>query len=177
MLKNSKSIKWFSLMFYMLGLACLGLLIYELVVLKGKYDENLAKFIGHGVGAFSFLLIGLTLSPLKMFSRNNVVLMTGVVLCVFAGVTLGFMTYNCIKAFDTKTFLICLAVALVSASFGVYMLKVAKQDINIEARDKKEQKQAEQEKKEERAKLTKCPYCGCRITEKDTKCPNCKSKI
>ena len=63
MLKNSKSIKWFSLMFYMLGLACLGLLIYELVVLKGKYDENLAKFIGLGVGAFSFLLIGLTLSP------------------------------------------------------------------------------------------------------------------
>ncbi len=177
MLKNSGRIKLLSFVSYLLGLGCLGLFIYQLVVLKGKYNDNLAMLIGLGVGVFSFLLIGLTLSPLKIFKRTNLILIAGILLCFFAGLTLGFMVYDIVKAYDLKTLLICIAVAVVSAGFGMHLLMVAKQDINIEARDNKEEKEKLQVQAEERASLTKCPYCGCRITAKDKKCPNCKSKI
>ena len=55
MLKNSKGIKFFSVLCYLIGLTALGFFIYEMVTLKGEYEKNLGLIIGLGVGAVMFL--------------------------------------------------------------------------------------------------------------------------
>lgn len=177
MLKNSKTIKFISAICYLIGLAALGFLIYELVQAKGNFNANVGLFIGLIVGAIMFVLIGLVLNPPKMFNRKTFNFVCGLVLFGFAAVVLGFMIYSCVNGFVLKDCLICGAVFIVGVLFGMYFLNVAKQEINIDARDKKEEKQAEAQKAEQRAKLTKCPFCGCKITASDENCPNCKSKL
>lgn len=74
--------------------------------------------------------------------------------------------------------LVLLAVfALLSVAIASIILRITKQDINVDEKYKK-QKQAEQQVIiKERAKLTKCKYCSCSITKEDVNCPNCKSKL
>ena len=177
MLKNSNGIKFFSVLCYLIGLTALGFFIYEMVTLKGEYEKNLGLIIGLGVGAVMFLLIALVLNPPKMFNRKTFNFVCGLVLFAFAGVSLAFMIYSCVTNFELKNCLICGAVFIVGVLFGMYFLQIAKQEINIDARDKKQEKLEEAKKQEERANLTKCPYCGCRIKPEDDTCPNCKSKL
>ena len=83
---------------------------------------------------------------------------------------------RCIVAFDVKTALICSLIAAFSLVFAVIILKIAKQDINVDARIKEEEK-AKAKAEKQKKPLTKCPYCGCKLTDADTNCPNCKSKV
>ncbi len=176
MLKNSKSIKFISIICYLVAVLSLGVFVYELVKQKGNYMANLGLFVGLLVGGLMFLVLAFILNPPKMFNRNTLNFVSGLILFAFAGVTLAFLVYDCIAAFDVKTTLICSVIAAFSLVFGVTILKIAKQDINVDARIAAEEKakvKAEKQKKP----LTKCPYCGCRLSDTDTNCPNCKSKL
>lgn len=176
MLKNSKSIKTVSIICYVVSVLSLVSFVYELIKQKGNYLDNLGLLVGLLVGGFMFLIVGVVLNPPKIFNRNTFNFASGLVLLTFAGVTIGFLVYDCIKAFDTKTTLICSLIGSFCLIFGVIVLKIAKQDINVDARISEENK-TKQEAEENKVRATKCPYCGCRLSATDTNCPNCKSQI
>ena len=176
MLKNSKSIKFISIMCYLVAVLSLGVFAYELVKQKGNYMANLGLFVGLLVGGLMFLILAFVLNPPKLFNRNTLNFVSGLLLFAFAGVTIAFLIFDCIKAFDVKTTLICSVIAAFSLVFGVTILKIAKQDINVDARIAAEEK-AEKKEQKKKAPLTKCPYCGCKLSNNDTSCPNCKSKL
>ena len=177
MLKNSKLINFISIVCYILGLASLGFFVYELVKNNGNYNSNLALFIGLLVASVMLITIAIVLNPPKMFNQKTAHFTGGLVLFLLAGLALAFLIYNCVTQFHLTTVLICAAVVLVGMFFGTILLKIAKQDINVDARIKQEQKVLDEKKAEERANLKACPYCGCRLTPQDEVCPNCKSKL
>lgn len=177
MLKNSKGIKIFSIICYLIALTSLGFFIYELVKANGNFNSNLVLFIGLIVATVMLGLIALVLNPPKFLKRSTFTFITAIVLFALAGVALAFMIYSCVNGFVVKDCLICATVFIVGTLFGITLLQIAKQDINIEYRENKEKKEEILNKQQNRAKLTACPYCGCRLTPEDETCPNCKSKL
>lgn len=177
MLKNSKLVTFISVVCYLLGLTALGFFIYEMIKFNGDYQSHLGLFIGLFVSATMLILIGVTLNPPKLFNQKSLHFIGGIVLYALSGLALAFLIYTCLTNFHLATVLICGAVTIVGVFFGGILLKIAKQDMNVDARIKQEQKELNRKKAEERANLTACPYCGCRLTAEDEVCPNCKSKL
>ncbi len=175
MLKNSKGIIVFSVLCYLGALACLGTFVYELVKQKGNYMESLGLLVALLVGGLMLFVIGAILNPPKFLNKNTFNFVAGLLLICFAGVTLAFCIYDCVMSYDTTTLIICLVVMAVSAYFGIITIKIAKQDINVDARIEAEAK-ANAKAEEEKTPLTACPYCGCKLKGQTT-CPNCKSKL
>lgn len=176
MLKNSKGIKAFSLLCYIVGILGIGCFVYELVKAKGDYMSNLGLFVGLLVGGMMFLIVALTLNPPKVFNSKTLDFVSGLVLIAFAGICLAFLIFDCIKAFDWKTTILGTVCVLLCTSLGVALLKIAKQDINVDARIAKEEK--EQAKLDKAKKpLTRCPHCGCKLDGSEKNCPNCTAML
>lgn len=172
MQKNSKGITLFSILCYIVGVAGIGAFVYELVKAKGDYLSNLALFVGLLVGGLMFLVVAITLNPPKFFNSKSRNFVCGLVLLAFAAVTLAFLIFDCIQAFDWKTTILCVVIILLCGNFGTILLKIAKQDINVDARIEAEKK-AEAKAEKNKAPLKKCPHCGCRLTGEESNCPNC----
>lgn len=177
MVKNSKGIKAFSIICYLLSLAAVGYFVYVMVKTNGDFGLNIGFNIGLIVAAVMFSIVGVVLNPPKVLNSKSLNLTSGLVLFGLSGVALAFLIYNIATGFAWETALICAAIIISGLFFGTILLKIAKQDINVDARIKAEQKALDEKKAQERASLTACPYCGCRLQPTNEVCPNCKSKL
>ena len=177
MLKNSKGIKAFSVICHLLGLAALGYFIYVMVKTNGNFTADIGFNIALIVAAVMFSIVGIVLNPPKLLNTTSLNFVLGIVLFAVAGLSLALIIYTAVTQFVLETIIINGAIFVSGVFFGTILFKIAKQDVNVNARIKSEQKALDEKKAQERASLTACPYCGCRLQPTDEVCPNCKSKL